>query len=55
MISGIYTAVLLILFIGIVLWAWSGKRKEQFDHMSKMPLDEKEKVNETKGEHNGHE
>lgn len=38
-ISGVITAILLVAFIGIVLWAWSSKRREQFDAMARMPLD----------------
>ncbi len=39
---GVITLVLLILFIMMVLWAWSGRRKELFDSMARMPLDEDE-------------
>jgi cytochrome c oxidase cbb3-type subunit 4 len=53
MISGIYTAVLLIIFIGIIVWAWSDKRKGEFDHLSNLPLEDE--INENKGGKNGHE
>lgn len=39
-INGIVTAVLFVLFIGLVLWAWSGKRKHDFDRASRLPLDD---------------
>jgi len=29
-----------ILFIGIIAWAWSAKRKKSFDQAARMPLDE---------------
>lgn len=38
--SGLVTLILLILFIGVVIWAWSGKRKASFDEASRLPLDE---------------
>ena len=38
MISGIYTAILLIIFIAIFIWAWSKDNKEAFDETAQMPL-----------------
>ena len=40
MISGITTALLIVLFCGIVGWAWSSRRREQFEAMARLPLDE---------------
>ena len=40
MISGIVTAVLIALFIGGWIWAWSPKRKREFDDAARLPLDE---------------
>lgn len=37
---GLLTLLLLILFIGIVLWAYSSKRKEQFDEAARLPLED---------------
>jgi cytochrome c oxidase cbb3-type subunit 4 len=46
MINGIYTALLLIIFIAIVFWAWSKENKESFDKNAQMPLiDEDENQN----------
>jgi cytochrome c oxidase cbb3-type subunit 4 len=36
---GIFTVVMLLLFIGIWAWAWSGKRKQMFDAASRLPLE----------------
>ena len=36
----IWTVLLVILFIGIILWAFSSKRKKSFDQAARMPLDE---------------
>ena len=38
MISGIYTGILLIVFLAIVVWAWSKDNKEAFDKTAQMPL-----------------
>ena len=40
MVSGIITLILLLLFIGGWVWAWSPKRKADFDEASKLPLEE---------------
>ena len=37
---GVWTAALLVIFIGIVVWAWSGKRKRAFDEAARMPLED---------------
>jgi cytochrome c oxidase cbb3-type subunit 4 len=39
-IRGVLTIVLIIAFLGLVIWAWSGKRKETFDKLSQVPLEE---------------
>lgn len=41
-IRGILTAVLLVLFLGIVFWAFSRKRKRAFDEAAQLPLEEQE-------------
>ena len=40
MTSGIVTAVLLVLFLGGWVWAWSPKRRAEFDAAARLPLDE---------------
>jgi cbb3-type cytochrome oxidase subunit 3 len=42
MISGIITALLIVIFCGIVGWAYSGGRREQFDAMARVPLNDDE-------------
>ena len=37
---GIWTAALLAVFAAIVVWAWSGRRKRDFEEASRLPLDE---------------
>ena len=41
-IRGITTALLLIIFIGIVVWAYSSKRKASFSEAEMLPFDEDE-------------
>ena len=44
LIQSIWTVVVLVLFIGIVIWAWSGKRKQAFDEAARLPFDEEDSV-----------
>ena len=44
MVHAIWTVVLMVLFIGIVVWAWSGKRKARFDAAARLPFDEDPQV-----------
>ncbi len=36
----IWTVVLFIVFIAIVAWAWSSKRKKRFDEAARLPLED---------------
>ena len=38
----IWTVLLLILFIGIVIWAFSSRRKRAFDEASRLPLEDED-------------
>ena len=40
MISGIVTAILLACFVGGWIWAWSPKRKRDFEAAARLPLDD---------------
>lgn len=35
-----WTLALFACFVGIVLWAWSGRRKHAFDEAARLPLEE---------------
>lgn len=37
--AGIFTAILMAAFIGIVAWAYSRKRKKDFDAAARQPLE----------------
>ena len=36
----VVTVVSFLVFIGIVIWAWSARRKSQFDEAARLPLDD---------------
>lgn len=42
MLSGIITAILLVLFIAGWVWAWSPRRQSDFDAAARLPLDDQE-------------
>ena len=35
-----WTVFAFVFFVGIVFWAWSGKRKSNFDEAARMALDD---------------
>lgn len=37
-----WTVLLLVVFIGIVAWAWSSARKRDFEEAARLPLDDDE-------------
>jgi cytochrome c oxidase cbb3-type subunit 4 len=37
---GLTTAILLFSFIGLCIWAWSSRRKADFDASAALPLEE---------------
>lgn len=43
MVSGIVTALLLVVFIAAWAWAWSPRRRRDFDEAARLPLDEHER------------
>lgn len=38
MIMGVITAVLIVIFCGIVGWAYSSRRRQEFEMMARVPL-----------------
>lgn len=47
--SGMTILLLILVFIGIVAWAWSAKRKKAFDEAARLPLDDE--LEEKAGRH----
>lgn len=39
-INGLMTLLLIILFLGICVWAWSKRNKETFSRMAQLPLED---------------
>ena len=50
MIAGLFTAALLVLFIGGWIWAWSPKRRKAFDEAALLPLDDGDTGRQEKGD-----
>jgi cytochrome c oxidase cbb3-type subunit 4 len=42
LIQSLWSIVILVTFIGIVLWAYSSKRKSAFDEAARLPFDDDE-------------
>lgn len=45
-INGIVTAILIIVFLGIVFWAYSRKRHRDFEEAARLPLDDEDQSGE---------
>jgi cytochrome c oxidase cbb3-type subunit 4 len=43
----IVTVVLLIVFLAIIAWAWSGKRRNRFEEAAQLPLEEELKLTDS--------
>jgi cytochrome c oxidase cbb3-type subunit 4 len=39
-IRGLITLALLVAFLALVFWAWSKRRKADFDELARMPLED---------------
>ena len=39
-VRGLATLAVMLAFIGVVIWAWSSRRKRDFDEMAQMPFRE---------------
>lgn len=39
LLRGLFTALMLALFVGICVWAYSGKRRSTFDEAARRPLE----------------
>ena len=40
LIQSLWSIVILVTFLGIVFWAYSGKRKASFDEAARLPFDD---------------
>jgi cytochrome c oxidase cbb3-type subunit 4 len=39
LLRGVFTLLMLVLFVGICFWAWSRRRKATFDEAARRPLE----------------
>ncbi len=44
LIQSIWTIVVMVIFFGVLLWAFSRKRKSEFDEAARLPLDDDDSV-----------
>lgn len=49
---GLLTAILLVSFVGLWIWAWSSRRKADFDASAALPLKEDQPVSNNGRENN---
>ncbi len=54
MISGLYTALMIVVFLGIIAWAWSKHNAKTFEELSHMALMDDDQLSEN-NEENTHE
>jgi cytochrome c oxidase cbb3-type subunit IV len=40
LLSSMMTVVMLVVFLGIIVWAWSAKRQAAFDAAARVPLED---------------
>ncbi len=43
-IRSVLTVIMFVTFLGIVFWAYSGRRKREFDEAAQLPFDEDESM-----------
>ena len=46
---GLYTVIMFVAFIGIVWWAWSARRKDDFEEAANLPLENQPLENDSNG------
>jgi cytochrome c oxidase cbb3-type subunit 4 len=47
LLQSIWTILVMVIFFGIVVWAYSRKRKSEFDEAARLPLDDDDSVEAT--------
>ncbi len=47
-IQSIWTIVVMVTFLGIVVWAYSGKRKSAFDEAARLPFEDDQPTDNNK-------
>ena len=54
MFHSVWTVILLVVFLGIVFWAWSGKRNKAFKEAAQLPLEDDDAPATAYPKENGH-
>lgn len=54
MFHSVFTVVMFVIFVGICAWAWSGRRKADFQEAAMLPFDDETVQVPARGE-SGHE
>jgi cytochrome c oxidase cbb3-type subunit IV len=49
-VRGLFTLLLMVIFIGIVFWAYSSRRKKDFDEAAQLPLQDDEPLQRRQAE-----
>ena len=44
LLRSLFTVLSLVIFVGIVLWAWSGRQRQRFDEASRLPFVERDEL-----------
>lgn len=47
--AGVITAVLLVVFLAAVAWAWSSGRRDEFEQAARLPLEDDDPAREGEG------
>jgi cytochrome c oxidase cbb3-type subunit 4 len=50
LLRGIITVVLLVAFVGLVIWAWSSKRTTDFEEAALLPLEDDSSPRQSNGD-----
>lgn len=50
LLRGIITVVLLVAFVGLVIWAWSSKRTTDFEEAALLPLEDDSSPQQSNGD-----
>jgi cytochrome c oxidase cbb3-type subunit 4 len=51
LIHPVWTVLVFIIFIGIVVWAYSSRRKDEFDAAARDPIEDDDSIESTKDKH----
>ena len=54
LIQTVWTLVVMVLFVGIVIWAWSSKRTKDFEEAANIPFHEDDMPAEKISKENSH-